>query len=77
MHSGQQNNIAIWGFVLALVGLVLWPVWPVSLICSMFGLERAGKLNRTGRGLAIAGIILSSVGIVAVVIFYSFKLFFS
>ena len=35
----------------------------VGLICSIIGLKKAPSLNNSGRGLAIAGIIISSLAI--------------
>ncbi len=48
--------------VLAIVGFVLsFFVTIAGLICSIIGLKRAPQLGGKGRGLAIAGIIISAV----------------
>lgn len=55
------NGIAIAGFVLAFFANVL------GLILSIVGLVQARKRDQGGRGLAIAGIIISSLSILATV----------
>lgn len=50
--QNQKNGFAIAGFVLSLLPLL-------GLIFSILGLNRAGKIGGKGRGLAIAGIVLS------------------
>ena len=59
------------GFVRALLTLFLgwipllgWVMWLLGLIFSAIGLGNAGKLDGEGRGLAIAGLIISFLGII-------------
>lgn len=69
----QTNGIATGGFVTALVGAVLalvpflgivsWVISPVGLVLSIVGLTAAARKNGTGRGLAVAGMILGAVGL--------------
>jgi hypothetical protein len=59
----RTNRMAIWGFVLAFV------VGPVGLIVSAIGLSQVGKRHERGRGLAIAGVILSVVWLAGGVLF--------
>ncbi len=54
--------------ILAIVGLVLAFFVPVAgLICSIIGLRKVKECN-SGKGLAIAGIVISALGIVSEVI---------
>ena len=53
----QQNNLAIVGFILAFFINI------AGLIVSIFALKKAKQLNDHHRGLAIAGIIISSLSI--------------
>ena len=48
----QKNGFAVAGFILSLLPLL-------GLIFSILGLVRAGKIGGKGKGLAIAGIVLS------------------
>lgn len=50
-----SNTIAIVGFVLAFL------FWPAGLVCSILGLNKSKTMGGKGRGLAIAGIIISVV----------------
>ncbi len=54
----QTNGMAIAGFVCSLVGLFTAILSPIGLILSLVALRREG-----GRGWAIAGIILGSLGL--------------
>lgn len=48
--------------VLALVGFILsFFVTIAGLVCSIIGYKRAGEFNGNGKGLALAGIIISSI----------------
>lgn len=58
----ESNTIATVGFILSFF------VALVGLICSIIGLKRSKELNGNGRGLAIAGIVISSVEIFIVVL---------
>ena len=50
--QNQKNGFAVAGFILSLLPLF-------GLIFSILGLNRAGKIGGKGKGLAIAGIVLS------------------
>lgn len=54
----------------AILGLVFaFLFWPVGLVLSLVGIARTGRGKRGGRGLAIAGAIVSAViGVIAVVV---------
>lgn len=66
----QKNGMAVAGFVLALVALFFgwipflgWAAWLLGLIFSGIGLSKANKVNGKGKGLAIAGLVISLIGI--------------
>jgi hypothetical protein len=54
------NGLAIAGFILAFL------IAPIGLILSIIGLIQAGRRRQKGKGLAITGIIVSVVLIIAV-----------
>jgi len=63
----KSNGLGTAGFVLALNGLVLcwvpvvgWVVWAEGFIFSLIGVFKAP------RGLAIAGLIISGIGLIAI-----------
>lgn len=57
-YKQQTNVLAILGFVFSFFGIV-------GLILSILGYNKAKKLSGKGKGLAIAGIIISIVAIAA------------
>ena len=66
----QSNGIGTAGFVLALIGLILcwipildWILWLLGVIFSFIGVFRAP------RGLAIAGLVISFIGIIILITF--------
>ena len=74
--TGQQNGLAIAGMVLGIASVVLFFLtWPativaiVGLILSLVGLNKSKQLGGLGRGMAIAGVVTSSIGLVASIIF--------
>jgi Domain of unknown function (DUF4190) len=74
--TGQQNGLAIAGMVLGIASVVLFFLtWPativaiVGLILSPVGLSKSKQLGGLGRGMAIAGVVTSSIGLVASIIF--------
>ncbi|MGJ7439979.1 DUF4190 domain-containing protein [Aquipuribacter sp. MA13-6] len=56
--------------VVSILGLVFaFLFWPIGLVLSLVGISRTGRGKRNGRGLAIAGAIISVIaGIIAVVV---------
>ncbi len=73
--AGTSNGLAIAGMVLGITSVVLfWLSWIatiiaiVGLILSLVGLSKSKQLGGIGRGMAIAGVITSSVGIVASIV---------
>ena len=63
----KTNGLAIAGFVTSLVNLLLCcgSISIISLILSIVGLVQVNKNNEGGKGLAIAGIIISAIMLVA------------
>lgn len=77
-EKGKQNIVGIVGFILALVNIALsfipgLPgylssiVWLGGLVCSCVGISQAKKKNQK-KNLAVAGLILSLIGIVLIII---------
>ena len=63
----KTNGMAIAGFVCSLVGCL----WPLGLIFSIVGMNQTSKdPSQGGRGLAIAGLIISIICAVATVIWW-------
>lgn len=65
----QSNGIGVAGFVLSLVALLLcwtpvidWIIWILGLIFSLIG------VFRKPRGLAIAGLVISLIGLIAILL---------
>ncbi len=56
------NGLSITGFVLSLLSLLCCGLLsPLGLIFSIIGITKTEKEDTTGKGLAIAGIIISSI----------------
>jgi MmpS family membrane protein len=76
--AAPRNGLGTAGFVLGLVGLlvamipivgiVAWPMVILGLIFSIIGFTRARKGAATNKGLAIAGIVLSAIGLLVCVL---------
>lgn len=77
-----RNGVGTAGFVLGLVGLlfsfipivgvVAWPLVILGLVLSLVGLARANKGVATNKGLAIAGAVLSALGLLVCVLWTLF-----
>lgn len=73
-----QNGMGIASFVLGLLGLltsfipvvgvVAWPMVIIGLVLGFVALGKAGRGRATNKGMAIAGIVLSALGLVVCVI---------
>ncbi len=63
-HAPQgTDTVSVLGLVFAFL------FWPVGLILSIVGITRTGKGKRNGRGLAIAGLVVSLLaGVVAIAV---------
>ena len=69
----KTNGLAIGGFVLSLVAFAIATILlaPISAILSSVALTQVQKSGEKGKGLAIAGIVISIAGIVIVIIGYA------
>ena len=70
--SAHANNMAVTGFVMGLIGITVGllccgPLFDIlGIIFSCIGLSQIGKNpKQTGKGLAIAGLVLSVFGLTA------------
>ncbi|CRK61213.1 hypothetical protein [Alloactinosynnema sp. L-07] len=73
-----RNGLGTAGFVVGLIGMlfafvpivgvIAWPMVIVGLILSIVGVVLAGKRQATNRGMAIAGVVVSAIGLVVCVI---------
>lgn len=73
-----RNGLGTTGFVLGLVGLLIslipllgvlaWPLVVLGVIFSALGIARVRKGTATNKGLAIAGLVVSIVGLAACVL---------
>ncbi len=75
MEKQLSNGMATAGFVLALITVFLgwipvlgWILWVLGLIFSSVGLAKAKKVEGKGKGLAIAGLVISLIGIVVIIL---------
>ncbi|MBB3664069.1 hypothetical protein FB384_002973 [Prauserella sediminis] len=69
-----RNGLGTSGFVVGLIGLIFsplpligvvaWPLVIIGLILSSIGLSRARRGKATNKGLSIAGVVVSAVGLV-------------
>ena len=65
----KSNGMATAGFVLSLISLLCCsPLSIVGLILSIVGMTKAKDCDGNGKGLAIAGIIISAIAIVFCII---------
>ncbi len=68
-ESSKTNGFAVAGFVLALLSFFCCGSTSVlGLVFSIVGLVNSKKYNDNGKGLAIAGIAISCVGVLILVI---------
>lgn len=63
-NTNQSNTMAIVGFIFS---LFFFFFALVGLICSIIGFKRAPEFGGNGKGLALAGIIISSISIIIIV----------
>lgn len=72
-RDGQDNPLAIAGFVCSLVMWIPIPytapiLWLLALTFSSIGLSRARRRGAPHKGLAIAGLCISLIGVVFVIL---------
>lgn len=73
-----RNGLGTTGFILGLIGLIFSPIpfigvvaWPLvilGLIFAAVGLHRVSKGKATNKGLSIAGIVTSIVGLIVCIV---------
>ena len=70
-EQGKTDGLCLAGFIVSLVSLILCgcSVSLVSLILSIVGVTRIKKNGHSGKGLGIAGIVISAVSIVIFIIY--------
>ena len=73
--SRQSNGPATTGFVFALISIFLgwipfigWVFWILGLVFSIVGLATSGRRGGAGRGLGIAGVIISAVDLIVIIV---------
>lgn len=62
----QTNGWSITGFILSIAGIILCCCGPISvagLILSIIGVVKSNSMNNSGKGLGIAGIVISVIGL--------------
>ena len=67
MEQKKNNGMAVAGFVVGLVSLLLIPIitGPVATVLSAIGLSQINKdPKQGGKGMAIAGLVLGIIGII-------------
>ena len=72
-QAKPTNGLAIAGFITSLVSGILCcgSISVISLILSIVGAVKANDLGGSGKGMAIAGIVISAVGIFLIAIVYA------
>jgi len=73
MGATSTNGLAIASMVLG----ILWIYWVGSILALVFGYVAKGQIDRaaghqTGRGMAIAGIVLGWIGVAILALGYAF-----
>lgn len=63
--NNQTNTVALVGFVLSFFITIS------GLICSIIGLIKSNEYGGNGKGLAIAGIVISAVSMIIGVVLYA------
>jgi uncharacterized phage infection (PIP) family protein YhgE len=78
MTDQTTNGMATAGFILALLTLFLgwipvlgWLIWLLGIIFSAIGLGNANRAGGTGKGLAIAGLVISLLGIIVKIFLFT------
>lgn len=73
-----SNGLGLTGFIVGLIGLLLsfipligvvaWPLVILGIIFSAIGIAKASKGRATNKGLSIAGIVVSIIGLVVCIL---------
>ena len=77
IQVNKSNGAATAGFVLAIIALFLgwvpvlgWLLWVLGLIFSSVGIAQASNVDGAGKGLAIAGLIISFIGVIFLLVVF-------
>lgn len=72
-NTSNTNGVAIAGFVVSLVSVLCCGGTSfIGLILSIIGLVQSKKKEGNGKGLAIAGIIISAILLILLILLYVF-----
>ena len=72
--AAQKNGFCTAGFVLSLLGIFLLGTTSLfGLIFSIVGLISSNKKNQSGKGKAVAGIVMSGLTIITAILVYIFS----
>lgn len=82
MNNVNQNNntdVGLIGFIISLISTFLCcgAFNTISLVLSIIGLVENKKNPNNNKALAIAGIVISSLGFLSTIIYYFFKAFYA
>ena len=69
LNKKRHDYIVILGFVFSLISLIIFPLSILGLGFSIWGLLRIDKNKLKGNGMAIAGIIISSIMFLVTIVF--------
>lgn len=73
VNNNKNNGFAVAGFVISLVSILCCGGTSVlGLIFSIIGLITANKNEGNGKGLSIAGIVISAIMLVVLIAIYAF-----
>ena len=73
----QTNGWSITGFILSIAGIILCCCGPISvagLILSIIGVVKSNSMNNSGKGLGIAGIVISVIGLCLLLLVVLFRI---
>ncbi|PRY43514.1 MmpS family transport accessory protein [Umezawaea tangerina] len=78
LPTQPRNGLGTAGFVLGLlgfffsfipfIGVIAWPLVVLGLVLSLVGLSRTSRGTANNKGLAIAGVVLSALGLLVCVL---------
>ena len=72
IQNNQTDGFAVAGFILSLVSILCCGGTSfLGLIFSIIGLVNCNNTGKGGKGLAIAGIVLSAIILILIVLFYA------
>lgn len=71
VEDRRYSGKAIAGFILSLVGIIVAGIicGTIGIVFSILGLSEIRNQNRRGYGLAVAGLVISIIDVIAVIAF--------